>query len=83
IEEMLAEIWSKVLQVPQIGINDNFLQLGGNSLAAIRLMARINEAFELELPLGKVFEFPTIAEFGKLIEETIEALLGEMDDQDY
>ena len=43
-------------------------------------MARTNEAFELEFPLSRVFEFPTIATFGKLIEETIEALLGETDD---
>ena len=82
IEHMLAEIWSKVLQIPRISVHDNFLQLGGNSLAAIRLMARINETFELELPLSRVFEYPTIAEFGKLIEETIEALLGEIEDED-
>ncbi|MEM7103980.1 MAG: amino acid adenylation domain-containing protein [Bacteroidota bacterium] len=79
IEEMLEGIWSEVLQLQKIGIHDNFLDLGGHSLAAIRLIARINEAFELELQLNKVFEFPTIRQLAAHIEETIMELLGELE----
>ena len=77
IEEMLFEIWSEVLQIPQVGVDDNFIHIGGNSLGAIRILARINEAFQLDLLLNKVFEYPTIAEFGEFVEKTIEHLLGE------
>lgn len=77
IEEMLADIWAEVLQVEQVGINDNFMSLGGNSLEAIRLKARISKAFELELPLNLIFEKPTIAELAEAIEQIIAKLLAE------
>jgi acyl carrier protein len=79
IEEMLAEMWEEVLQIDQIGIRDNFIQLGGTSLAAIRLMARINEAFELDLPLNQMFEHPTVEALAAHIEATIETLLAELE----
>ena len=79
IEEMVAEIWEEVLQIERIGIHDNFLALGGHSLAAIRLMARINETFEQDLPLTRVFEMPTIAHLSAHLEEKIMAMLEEME----
>ncbi|MEZ5039502.1 MAG: amino acid adenylation domain-containing protein [Saprospiraceae bacterium] len=75
IEELLASIWSDVLHIEEISIHENFLEMGGNSLAAIRLMARTNEAFELELPLNRVFEWPTIAALAAHIEATIVEML--------
>lgn len=75
IQEMLAAIWQDVLRLPQVGIHDNFLDLGGHSLAAIRITARMNEAFQLDLPLSRVFEMPTVATLATYIEETILALM--------
>jgi acyl carrier protein len=75
IEQMLVDMWEEVLQLPRIGVLDNFIHLGGNSLTAIRLISRINERFHLEFPLNKIFEFPTISDFGALIDETISRLL--------
>jgi len=77
LEEILTEIWTEVLNIDRIGIHDNFLELGGTSLAAIRLAARIDEAFELEIPVNRVFEFPTIAELAAHIEATMLELMGE------
>ncbi|MEM7373374.1 MAG: amino acid adenylation domain-containing protein [Bacteroidota bacterium] len=71
IEEMLLPIWEEVLHLNQLSILDDFLALGGNSLAAIRLMARVNELFGLELALTTIFERPTVRTFGEYVEETI------------
>jgi amino acid adenylation domain-containing protein len=61
IEERLATIWSEVLGVPAIGINDNFFDLGGHSLLAIQLMSRVRESFHTDLPISRLFESPTLA----------------------
>jgi tyrocidine synthetase-3 len=77
IEELVAEIWKEVLRLKQVSVHDNFIALGGHSLAAIRVTARINEEIEMKFPLNKIFEFPTIVEYGTYIEETLEKLLNE------
>jgi len=77
IEELLADIWKEVLRLDQVGTQDDFIALGGHSLAAIRVTARINEEFEMNLPLNKIFELPTVAAYAAHIEETIIALMQE------
>ncbi|HEX3044895.1 MAG TPA: SDR family NAD(P)-dependent oxidoreductase, partial [Bacillota bacterium] len=59
-EKKLAEIWQEVLGFGDLGIDDSFFELGGHSLKATVLTSRIHKAFNLELPLQKVFESPTI-----------------------
>ena len=61
-ETVLAGIWEKLLGVERVGLNDNFFHLGGHSLLATRLMGKIREAFNLEIPLKVLFEKPTIKE---------------------
>ena len=68
IEQQLSAIWSEVLGIDAIGIHDNFFALGGHSLLATRVNARISSAFQVDLPLRKLFEAPTIAEFASEIE---------------
>ena len=60
-----------------MGSEENFIALGGHSLAAIRVSARVKEEFELDVPLNKIFELPTIAEYAAHVEKTIIALLEE------
>ena len=76
-ERMLAEIWSEVLQIDRIGVHDHFLELGGNSLAAIRIMSRVNNAFDLDMPLNTIFEKTNISKLAEHIERSILIKLGE------
>ena len=60
IEEVVAEIWSEVLEKPSVGIHDNFFELGGYSLLAIRMLCRFRERFSIEIPITCLFECPTV-----------------------
>ncbi|MFN7962875.1 MAG: amino acid adenylation domain-containing protein [Thermoanaerobaculia bacterium] len=70
-EEKLAEMWQHVLDVEQVGVNDDFFELGGNSLLANQLLFRIHDAFQVELPLSRLFEMTTVAKLAVAIEEQI------------
>ncbi len=78
-EEIMTEIWEEVINIPRIGIHDDFLEIGGSSLLAIRIMARINETFELSISLNRIFEMPTIHLLSKYIENIIVEMLAEME----
>ena len=60
IEFRLAKIWSRLLKKEKVGVQDNFFEIGGNSLLAIRLMVQINKAFEIDVNVADLFELPTI-----------------------
>ncbi|HWH70558.1 MAG TPA: condensation domain-containing protein, partial [Candidatus Sulfotelmatobacter sp.] len=68
IEEQLAAIWSEVLQLKQVGVLDNFFDLGGHSLHAIQVISRVREVFKVELPLFSLFDAPTIAALAQGLE---------------
>ncbi|HVU99840.1 MAG TPA: amino acid adenylation domain-containing protein, partial [Verrucomicrobiae bacterium] len=59
-EKQLAGIWKEVLRVKEVGIRDNFFDLGGNSLLAIQVISRIREQLQVELPLSAIFDTPSI-----------------------
>ncbi|MEO6230172.1 MAG: amino acid adenylation domain-containing protein [Ferruginibacter sp.] len=61
VEVKLAAIWEEILEVEQVGVNDDFFELGGHSLLAVRLVSAIRKAFEIDFPLNDVFIYPTIA----------------------
>lgn len=61
MEQQLARIWSQVLRVERVGIHDNFLAVGGHSLAATQIVSHISDAFGVRLPIRTLFEQPTIA----------------------
>ena len=60
IEAKLIHIWSEVLGVGNIGVGDNFFNLGGHSLKATVLISRVHKEFEVEIPLKEIFRSPTI-----------------------
>ena len=70
LQEQLAEIWAEVLRLDQVGITHNFFSLGGHSLKAARLVARIHQELEVELSLKDVFVNPTIKKMAKLIQQS-------------
>ena len=67
IEELLVGVWSEVLGIEQVGIYDNFFELGGHSLLATQVIARIQQVFNVDLPLRSLFEQPRVAEFAQAI----------------
>jgi amino acid adenylation domain-containing protein len=72
-EELVAAIWSEVLGVRRVGIHDDFFELGGHSLLATQVMSRLREAFNVEVPLRRLFEGPTVAELAHAIESALAA----------
>ncbi|MDH3977781.1 MAG: condensation domain-containing protein, partial [Gammaproteobacteria bacterium] len=61
LESRLQAIWQDVLQVETLGVHDDFFAMGGHSLLATRLIARVRDQLQLEVPLISLFEHPTIA----------------------
>ncbi len=68
VERILATIWQDVLNVPKVGIHDNFFTLGGHSLMASQVSSRVGEAFQVDLPMHHLFDKPTIAALAERIE---------------
>jgi hypothetical protein len=67
VEAELEGIWASVLCLTHVGIHDNFFDLGGNSLAASGLIARVAQTFQLDLPIKALFDAPTVAEMAVII----------------
>ncbi|MEM7355092.1 MAG: amino acid adenylation domain-containing protein, partial [Acidobacteriota bacterium] len=76
VELLLAEIWCEVLGVERVGIHDDFFDLGGHSLKATRVLARVSEVFQVDLPVRSLLESPTIL---GLTEAIARQLLAEAD----
>ena len=67
-EKALETIWSGLTGIDGVGRNDDFFELGGDSLLATQLISRVRESMDTELPMGVMFEKPTIAEMAGLID---------------
>ena len=70
-EEAVAQTFSELLGVPRVGAFDDFFALGGHSLLATRLVSALNARFGIELPLGRVFEHPVVADLADAIERLL------------
>ena len=75
IERELANIWEQLLQREGIGIHDNFFEIGGHSLRAIRLVSLVQQELSVEIKLSQIFTHPTIKKLGELIKPTEEIAL--------
>jgi acyl transferase domain-containing protein/thioesterase domain-containing protein/acyl carrier protein len=71
IERELASLWQGLLGVSEVGINDDFFELGGQSLVAVRLFQRIGKKYGVDLPLSTLFQAPTIAECATLLRDQL------------
>jgi len=72
-EERITDIWQQLLGVGPIGVFDKFFELGGHSLLAIQITARLREAFNIELPVQRLFEAPTVAQLADAIDRELSA----------
>ncbi|WP_103866072.1 non-ribosomal peptide synthetase [Aquimarina sp. I32.4] len=68
LEEELVIIWKKLLKLEKIGIEDDFFQIGGNSLLAIRVVSAIRKNFQINLSIADLFKVSTICKISKYIE---------------
>ncbi|MFT3709006.1 MAG: amino acid adenylation domain-containing protein [Archangium sp.] len=68
LEKKLAAIWGSLLKLDQIGVNDSFFELGGNSLLALKCVSKLRLELQLEVPVVKLFEVPTIAGLAAFVE---------------
>ncbi len=76
IEEKMAQIWGEVLKLKRVSIEDNFFELGGHSLLATQVISRLQETFEIVVPLRYLFESPTIAQLSAVILKELQTGLG-------
>ncbi|MGG1760259.1 surfactin non-ribosomal peptide synthetase SrfAA, partial [Bacillus velezensis] len=67
-EQKLADIWAEVLQMERVGVHDQFFEIGGHSLAGMKLLALIQKTFGVQLTLKDLFTSPTAAGLAQLIE---------------
>jgi len=69
-EKELANLWCDLLQLEEVGIDDSFFDLGGNSLAAVRMVSHYRTRFGREISPVKVIQYPTIAKLSQFLEES-------------
>src|SRR5205085_3595595 len=82
-EERLARIWAEVLKKDVVGVTDNFLDLGGHSLMAIRMLGRISKTFGLRLSLRTLFDAPTVRQLADIVDTELKlAALENMSDEE-
>ncbi len=78
VEEFLAGLWRDELALDEVGRGDDFFELGGTSLTAMRMILRLCDEFDLDLPLETVFAQPSLAGLARIAED---ALLAELDSE--
>ncbi|HVG06167.1 MAG TPA: amino acid adenylation domain-containing protein [Thermoanaerobaculia bacterium] len=71
LELIVAEAWKEVLEVDRVDVDDSFWKLGGDSILATRVLARLENSLEVDLPLKTMFLSPTLRQFAKAVGEVI------------
>ena len=81
-EQRVAAIVASLLGLERVGVNDNFFYLGGNSLFGTQVIARLRDAFNVDLPLLKLFDHPTVADLAAEVERLMVANLDAMSEDE-
>lgn len=74
LEKSIAEVWAQILNVPEVGRNEDFFSIGGHSLAGMRIMSRLSKQFGSRLSLNLLFEYPSVETLAGAIERSTEPL---------
>lgn len=82
IEERIASMLASLLGLPQVSVEDNFFLLGGHSLLGTQLIARIRDAFQIELSLRSLFEAPTVEKLSARVEDLLVAMVEGMSEEE-
>jgi amino acid adenylation domain-containing protein len=70
VEQKMAGLWAELLKLDRVGRNDNFFQIGGDSLAVMRMVQSLNQTFGVTVPIRNVFQNPTIAALSAKMSES-------------
>ncbi|WP_433256781.1 non-ribosomal peptide synthetase [Streptosporangium sp. CA-135522] len=81
-EELVAEVFAELLGVEKVGAEDDFFELGGNSLLAIRAIAKIRGQIEVDIPVRGLFSYATVADLAAEIERRLTEDLDRLSDED-
>jgi amino acid adenylation domain-containing protein len=81
-EQRVSAIVASLLGLERVGVNDNFFYLGGNSLFGTQVIARLRDAFNVDLPLLKLFDHPTVADLAAEVERMLVANLDAMSEDE-
>jgi acyl carrier protein len=81
-ERLIAKMWCELLGVGSVGVTESFFELGGHSLLATQLVSRVREKFQLDLPLRRFFDAPSVAGMATLIEDLMVEELARLDEAD-
>ena len=77
-EETLVNIWAEVLNVVKVGVRDNFFDLGGHSLSAVRLTTRVHKQFNMPTRVADVYQAPTIEQFALFLQAASQPTLSSL-----
>ncbi|MGB3508277.1 MAG: amino acid adenylation domain-containing protein, partial [Microcoleaceae cyanobacterium] len=69
LETTLVNIWSKLLKLERVSREDNFFDLGGNSLLSLQMMVQLQQQLKIDLPIVKLFQYPTISSLAKYLSQ--------------
>jgi acyl transferase domain-containing protein len=67
IENAIARLWKEFMGLDSVGINDDFFQLNGSSLVATQIIARLMQEYQIEIPMNRFYQHPTIADLAELV----------------
>ncbi|MFJ6836224.1 amino acid adenylation domain-containing protein [Streptomyces sp. NPDC091209] len=81
-ETVVAQVWCEVLDLPRVGVHDDFFVLGGHSLRAVAVASRLRTAFDCPLQVRDLFEHPTVAGLAAEVERRLLELISQMSDDE-
>jgi acyl carrier protein len=76
-EVIIASIWTEIFNIQKISVNENFFDLGGHSLMAIRMIEKIQSSFQVDLPFNLIFKSPSIAKLAEQVEIKLRKSISE------
>jgi acyl carrier protein len=81
-EKALAQIWCELIGLDEVGVTDDFFDLGGHSVLVTQVAARIRKAFDVDIGLQPIFEKPTIAELARTVEGLLVEQIGSLTEEE-
>ena len=82
VQGALIEIWRQVLGVEQVGLHDDFFDLGGHSVLVTQITSRVRQVFEIDLTMRHLFGAPTVAALAKIVEELLDEQLKQLSQEE-